>query len=173
MFGLAVTSVNNSTLGTATFDNVQITGTSGAVSGTSALFANWAEGHSLGGPALDPMAAPANDGIANLLKFAFNMDPTLADAQMLTPGSGTSGLPVYGVSGSGAASIFRIEFVRRIGTGLEYRPKKSTDLMAWENLNSTATVTPIDADWERVVHEEPFDGSSITQMFGTVEVSLP
>ena len=47
------------------------------------------------------------------------------------------------------------------------------------NAGDTTTLTvaynapAIDANWERVVHDEPFDGTSITEMFGTVEVSLP
>lgn len=170
MFGLCVTSVNNSVLGTATFDNVQITGTPVA---TTMTFATWAAAHGLSGIGLDPLAVPAKDGIANLLKYAFNMNPGAPDARMLTPGSGTSGLPSYGRSGSGAATVFRVEFIRRVGSDLVYRPKKSTDLTSWTPLTSTPTITPIDADWERVIHDEPFDGAFITKLFGTVEVALP
>ena len=122
---------------------------------------------------IDPLANPAQDGIVNLLKYAFNMDGTQSDTQMLTSGSGTSGLPVYGTSGAGAASVFRVEFIRRIGSGLIYTAKKSTNLVSWSDLTSKPTVTAIDDNWERVVHDEPFDGTVIAEMFGTVEVSLP
>ena len=38
-------------------------------------FAGWSQQHGLSGAAADPAAAPAGDGIANLLKYAFNLDP--------------------------------------------------------------------------------------------------
>jgi hypothetical protein len=176
MFGLCVTSVNNGVLGTATFDNLQITGAPSAapaLSEPSSSFQTWTSESGLSGADLDPLANPAKDGIVNLLKYAFNMDANQSDTQMLTQSFGRSGLPVYGTSGAGAASVFRVEFIRRTGNQLDYRPMKSTSLVTWDPLISIPTVTPIDANWERVVHEEPFDGASITRLFGTVEVSLP
>lgn len=139
----------------------------------NAPFHNWAAGSGLSGADLAPTANPANDGVSNLLKYAFNMDPTMPDVTELTPGTGTSGLPTYDTTGSGASSFFRFEFIRRIGSGLIYTPKKSPDLLNWSNLTSTPTVTGIDANWERVVHLEPFDGTVIVELFGRVEVTLP
>jgi hypothetical protein len=91
----------------------------------------------------------------------------------LTPGTGTSGLPVYSTTGGGASSILRCEFIRRIGSGLIYAPAKSSDMATWSNLTSTPTVTPINASWERVVYEEPFDDTVVKRLFGSVEVTLP
>lgn len=139
----------------------------------NAPFHNWAASSGLSGANLAPTANPAGDGVENLLKYAFNMDPTMSDVDELTPGSGTSGLPTYDTTGSGASSFFRYEFIRRIGSGLIYSPKKSSDLLNWPNLTSTPTVTPIDANWERVVHLEPFDGTIIEELFGRVDVALP
>lgn len=145
------------------------------VTGTvqDAAFQGWASTSGLSGPDLGLMANPAGDGIVNLLKYAFNMDPTVPDVDMLATGTGTAGLPVYGRSGSGATSFFHIEFIRRTGGGLIYTPKKSTNLTTWVNLTSTPTVTSIDANWERVVHEEPYDGTTTANLFGMVEVTLP
>ena len=58
---------------------------------------------------------------------------------------------------------------------MAYTPKKSPDLTAgsWADLTSTPTVTSIDADWERVVYEEPYDPAVTTECFTVVEVSLP
>lgn len=159
--------VNSDDADEAAFD-FPITGTA-----QNAPFHNWAAGNGLSGADLAPTANPANDGVSNLLKYAFNMDPTMPDVTELTPGTGTSGLPAYDTTGSGASSFFRFEFIRRIGSGLIYTPKKSPDLLNWSNLISTSTVTGIDANWERVVHLEPFDGTVIVELFGRVEVSLP
>lgn len=139
----------------------------------NAPFHNWAAGSGLSGTDLAPTANPAGDGVENLLKYAFNMNPAVVDVGVLAPGTGTSGLPAYSTTGSGAASFYRYEFIRRIGSGLVYTPKKSPDLAAWSNLTSTPTVTPIDANWERVVHLEPFGGTAIEELFGMVEVTLP
>lgn len=139
----------------------------------NAPFHNWAAGSGLSGADLAPTANPAGDDVENLLKYAFNMNPTTVDVSELTPGTGTSGLPTYDTTGSGASSFFRYEFIRRIGGGLVYTPKKSPNLLTWLNLTSTPTVTPIDANWERVVHLEPFDGTVIEELFGLVEVALP
>lgn len=176
MFGLAVTSVNNSVLGTATFDNVQITSASGAVlaaSAASTSFANWAEGSGLSGTSLDPLAAPANDGISNLIKYAFNLEPLVSGAPSLAVGTGTFGLPAFSTTGPGVGAVLRVEFVRRFDGSLVYRPKKSTDLVTWQSFISTPFVTPVDAIWERVVYEEPLDAASSMGVFGLVEVSIP
>ena len=61
--------------------------TGGAADGTSA------------GAAADPAAAPAGDGIANLLKYAFNLDPLRHEGTGQYPGE-FRGLPyLEGVSG--------------------------------------------------------------------------
>ncbi len=133
----------------------------------------WATGHGLSGPNLDPLAIPGIDGVENLLKFAFNLDPTSVDLRVLEPGSGLEGLPVFSCSGSGASSLFRIEFIRRIGTSYIYSPVQGTTLSSWDPFTGTPVVTPIDATWERVVIEEPFDGDVVNAMFGRVGVAAP
>ena len=174
MFGLCITSVSNSVLGTAVFDNVQITGTPDATFAPRAAtssFDTWTSESGLAGINLDPTATPANDGLCNLLKYAFNMDPTVTDLSTLTPDTGTSGLPVFSVIKNGANSIFRVEFIRRVEAGIFYEPKKSTDLINWEPLSATPIITPIDSNWERVVYNEIFDGSTSGQIFGVVNVT--
>lgn len=118
---------------------------------------------------------PAKDGVNNLLKYAFNMNPGQPDVATLIPGSGTSGLPAITTQVSGSSGIFRFEFVRRVGSGLTYAPRKSSSMSAasWVPLTDSPTVLPINADWERVIYEEPFNPGTTPKCFGRVEVSTP
>lgn len=79
------------------------------------LFDDWPVAASLTGSAATPGAQPYADGVANLLKYAFNMNGAGADVRVLVPGTGTGGLPAIGPRGSGATSVFRFKFIRRIG----------------------------------------------------------
>ena len=126
-----------------------------------------------------PAASPRGDGIANMVKYAFNMDPTLAATgagRVLTPGTGTSGIPYIGIETSGGLRL-RVEYVRRRNaTDLLYQVQFCTSLTAtgapdgWATSTATETITPIDADWERVVVEDqPTPG--VTRRFGRVRVT--
>ena len=94
------------------------------------------------------------------------------DNRILTPGTGTAGLPVITVPSPG---VMRVEYLRRIDSGLLYAPKKRTALDAgvWQPLTALPIVTPIDTEWERVQHDEAFTPGSTTKLWGTVEVTLP
>jgi HYR domain-containing protein/Leucine Rich Repeat (LRR) protein len=129
----------------------------------------------LTGPNAAPDAIPYNDGVANLLKYAFNMSLSGPDFGIMTAG-GTHGLPLITLQGSGASRVLRYEFLRRIGSGLLYTPQKTTDLSnpaAWIPLVSTPTITPINAEWERVMCEEPYNTENLTTGFGRLLVNLP
>jgi hypothetical protein len=122
-----------------------------------------------------PAATPQNDGVQNLLKYAFNMDASARDVRGLVPGTGTRGLPSITSSLSGDTTILRVEFIRRINAGLIYTPKRSNDLTngSWTEFSDTPTITPINAMWERVVYEEPLPTATTPRCFGRVEVVLP
>lgn len=121
-----------------------------------------------------PEATPAGDGVANLLKFAFNMNPFLADISTLTPGGNeTAGLPLVTVmEDNGSEPVLVIEFLRRKNSGLVYTPQVSTNLSDWEPVTADPTVIDIDSDWERVIVEAPLDPAA-KQAFGAVSVSAP
>jgi hypothetical protein len=126
-----------------------------------------------GDAALD--ATPHNDGVENLLKYAFNMNLSGPDAATMPPG-GSSGLPGIATQPNGASSIFRYEFVRRRNSGLIYTPQKSPDISnpaLWTNLTDVPTVISIDAVWERVVYDEPYNAATTPKCFGRVQVTLP
>jgi alpha-tubulin suppressor-like RCC1 family protein len=120
-------------------------------------------------------AVPFADGVPNLLKFAFNMDLSGPDSAVMTAG-GSGGLPGITAHPNGASSIFRFEFLRRIGSGLIYTAEKSGELTnpaSWLPLSDVPTVIPVNATWERVIYEETYDASTTPRCFGRVVVNLP
>ena len=126
---------------------------------------------SLTGANAAPTAIPYHDGITNLLKYASNLNLRRADHRQLTPETGTAGLP----NSSIANGLLRMEFLRRIGSGLIYTPQFSGSLQAsdWVALTDTPTTTPINAQWERLVYEEPLTGAAGQRIFARVQVTLP
>ncbi len=88
---------------------------------------------------------------------------------------GTTGLPTFGPADAEESGVFRYEFVERIGSGLVYTPKKNTGLdpAGWETLTDTPTIIPINANWQRVIYEEPSDPADLPTCFGIVEVLIP
>lgn len=118
-----------------------------------------------------PTQAPQGDGVVNLLKFAFNMDPMKPDARTLTVGGkGTSGLP----GGSTVEGVLRIEFLRRkAGThpGIAYIPQFSSDLDFRDDFTgaeSVSELSPESPTWERVVVDDPAPGQG--KRFGRLKV---
>jgi len=120
-----------------------------------------------------PEATPFNDGVPNLLKYAFNMNLAAADASSMALG-GTSGLPTAGLAeDDNGDPVLRVEFVRRKGSGLVYSAVRSSDLAVFTPMVGKVTVVDIDSEWERVTVEEPCDPETVTQCFSRVEVILP
>lgn len=122
-----------------------------------------------------PMATPYGDGVPNLLKYAFNMNAGAPDTSTLTSGSGSSGLPAFAMDDSGPEPVFRVEFVRRKGSGLVYTAKHSSNLASgsFTPMSGAVNVTNIDAQFERVTVEEPCDPAVTPRCFGIVEVVAP
>ena len=137
------------------------------------LINTWATVNGLSGSDADPAATPFNDGVANLLKFAFNLNATGPDTRVLVKGTGTAGLPVFALTHAGSSSWFTIEFLRRKTSGLIYTPKTSTDLQTYVPMIETPTVSAIDGEWERVVIQKPCNLATTPRLFGLVEVTLP
>lgn len=139
----------------------------------AAVFNTWASSSGLSGAAGAPSAMPFQDGVKNVLKYAFNMNAGAADTRVLKAGDGTVGLPVFSVDQSKSPPSFTVEFLKRKGSGLVYTPKSSTDLKTFQSMNETPTVTSIDATWERVKIERPINSVTTPKLFGIVEVTLP
>jgi uncharacterized delta-60 repeat protein len=135
-------------------------------------YQTWALSYSLGSVAAGHRANPMGDGIANLTKYAFNLDPTVPTAAIMTPG-GTSGLPSIQLVGTGASRVLRFEFLRRIGSGLTYQAQATDNISAWQPTTASPIVTAIDATWERVIVEEPAPDPALSRLYGRVKVTLP
>lgn len=146
-----------------------------ATPGTTGLVTAFANGAGLAANDALPLATPFNDGIENLLKFAFNMNASGPDSSTLQTGSGTSGLPALSLDNSGPETVLRVEFIRRKNAGLVYVAKRSTSLApgSFAAMTGTETVTPIDDQFERVVISDPCDPAILPKCFAIVEVSIP
>ncbi len=142
------------------------------VASSGVLLSNWASSSGLSGPNTAPTATPFNDGVENLLKYAFNMNAGGPDVSMLTS-SGSSGLPQITVDSSGAEPVLKVAFLRRKGSGLIYTPQRSTTLGNFVTMTGTQTVTSIDAQWERVTVEESAPPATAPSAFARVQVALP
>ena len=132
----------------------------------------------LTGPAAAPDATPFQDGVPNLLKYAFNLNLQAADNRTLPAAgaSGTAGLPVISTTGPGATSGFRLTFLRRKGSGLIYTPKHSArlDPVSFVPFTAAPVITSLDDTWERVAVTGTFGpGTPPTRHFSVVQVSFP
>lgn len=143
--------------------------------GGETLYPSWAAAAGLAGPAAAQEAEPFHDGVANLLKYAFNLGGSGPDLRTLNQGGGLAGLPVFSVAGSGAQTVFRVEYLRRKGSGLVYTPKISSTLAggSFVPMSGAVTVTDLDSQWERVRLDQARNPAIHPRGFGIVEVTLP
>ncbi|MCP5534755.1 MAG: choice-of-anchor D domain-containing protein [Akkermansiaceae bacterium] len=123
-----------------------------------------------------PDSIPFDDGVPNLLKYAFNMNLAGSDTHALEAG-GSSGLPGGKLVETNGETVLRVEYVRRKGSGLIYTPQKSGTLApgSFEPLSGTETVSDIVGapEWERVTVDEPCDPATSARCFSRVKVALP
>ncbi|QJE96554.1 choice-of-anchor D domain-containing protein [Luteolibacter luteus] len=133
----------------------------------------WAHTAGLAGNDASSDAEPFDDGLINLVKYAFNMDGSRQDNHILVPGTGLSGLPHISVEGSGDHSFLRVEFVRRRAGGVSYTVQASPDLLEeFKGVTISPDVFPIDDIWERVVVRKPFDPALEPLGFARVRVTF-
>ena len=135
-------------------------------------FTDWATSAGLLAENAAPTATPYQDGIGNLLKYAFNMNGGGPDVSVLVT-SGTAGLPRITLDSSGAQRVLCVEFLRRKGSGLIYTPQRSNSLSGFVAMTGAEVVTAIDAQWERVTVKEPAPYSTNSSLFARVQVTLP
>jgi hypothetical protein len=98
-----------------------------------------------------PGANPFNDGVTNLLKYAFNMNLRRSDVTPMTPG-GMSGLPLVFFTEKEGERFLQFEFVRLRENGPRYIPEISPSLHpdSFTPVEGHSTVESIDSKWERV-----------------------
>jgi hypothetical protein len=160
---------------TASFSGAAYVYTLGSSASPAQRFASAINPTIYSGSSLLPGASPQQDGVSNLLKYAFNLSFYSPDYRILAAG-GLRGLPRIDALPSGSSSIFRYEFLRRIDSGLIYTPERSSEVgpsAAWNALTATPTIVPIDSVWERVIYQEPYDTNTTPRFFGRVRVTLP
>jgi hypothetical protein len=120
-----------------------------------------------------PNATPFNDGVENVLKYAFNMNLAGPDSRTLSPGGG-SGLPHGGLVLEDGRRLWRVEYLRRKNSGLTYTPQKSGTLQEESFIpllgDEIASDIPGQPCWERVVIHEPVDPATETRCFVRVKV---
>ena len=125
------------------FDNASVVGSLPGIT-----FENWATEKGAGAPLDDDDL----DYVLNLEEYAYNLDPSVADGQIVVPAVGTQGLPYVSFTNA----QLQVEYLRRKEAGdLTYNVQISTNLVDWMDIATTASVSIIDAEWERVVENDP------------------
>jgi hypothetical protein len=124
----------------------------------------------------DFTAADADhDGIVTLLEFAFNLNPQAQDAgSILGPLGSIAGLPhVYPITDNQGHQRLRMEYLRRIGSGLTYTPQFSSNLNpgSWVSGASGAVVVWSNTEWERCRVDDTLGSPAPDVKFGRVSVS--
>jgi hypothetical protein len=132
----------------------------------------WVQTTSLSGDDALPDAIPFEDGVENILKYAFNMNAGGADHSRLIPGAGTAGLPALGITSVEAEQTARFEFLRRKRGSVDYTLLQSSTLSegSWTPASGTESVSHIDIEWERVTMDAPV-AENPNRMFYKIGVS--
>ena len=130
---------------------------------------------SFGTTAYGPTQDNDNDGANNLAEWAFKLNPAWPDIAALTPGTGTAGLPSIRLTGTGTAQHLTVEFVRRKNAGLTYTVQfaNAPNGASFQSAVNVPTVTPIDANWERVIVDDNVTIGNQAGRFGRVRVTSP
>ena len=94
-------------------------------------FTAWAAAY---GVTADPTATPQNDGVPDLLKYLYNINPT----RPMTA-SDRSALPIFGMATNGYLTLT----YRQYGSeaGITVNVQTSSDLKTWTTLTTTSTPT--------------------------------
>ncbi len=114
-----------------------------------------------------------HDGLSNLVEYAFNMNPRQTLRQVLTPGTGTTGMPAIRTELLGGQRHLVAEFVRRKASaapGIDYAPLFGAALDgSWSDPAVEISITPINTELERVKVRN--STANLPRTFGTVKVS--
>jgi hypothetical protein len=131
---------------------------------------SWGAGFGLSGDQLLPNADDDGDQITLIEEYAYNLNPTERDREILTPGSGTSGLPLIRVVGG----RFQVEFLRRISdANFAAHAQFSGTLPGGFDVSPNAeVVTPINSEFERVVVDDSETTANSFRRFAKVAIEL-
>ena len=116
-----------------------------------------------------PSAAPAGDGISNLLKYAFGLDPK---------SDGVAGLPQVSTTRVGGQNYLTLTYTKVISaTDITYTAEVSPDLTAWTSgANATVAVSTTnnaDGQTQTVVVRDATATGTAAKRFIHLKVTTP
>lgn len=117
-----------------------------------------------------PASIPSGDGLSNLLKYAFGLNPAVP---LGAATSNSAGLPRFELFSTAQGGVFR--YYRRKNCGLVYRPRLTTSLASGGSIpmSGLPEVIYIDGTWEEVRWNVPLGDQAPPRQFFQVEVILP
>jgi len=116
-----------------------------------------------------------NDGLTNLLEYAFDTNPTVAQGNVISVSGSTvtRGAPTVRITNTPGDVDFRVLFGRRTdATGLTYTVQFSGDMTTWVNSNAVPTVLSTDGAEQAVTVPYPFFVAAKKARFFRVVVTL-
>jgi ELWxxDGT repeat protein len=134
-------------------------------------FDEWAATAGLTGADAQALANPSLDGVANLLKYAFNLNPAVTDRTELQSGAG-KGLPAVTRDTVAGQPGLTVTWLRRRGAALTYTPLRSPDAQTWSQIPAVPVTTRVDDFWEQVSVTTGIPVSEAARHFGAVRVTL-
>lgn len=154
------------------------TGQLAIIGAPTETLASFAEDHLLEGAAAEFDANTDGDAAILLFEYAFHLDPTIPDAEVLTPDTGEHGLPWVGLHDlGGGVKVLEVQYLRRLSAAdLTYVVEFGSDLSnagpgAWEPASNPETTESIDAEWERVTVRDSETSTTEHARFGRVSVT--
>ncbi len=124
--------------GSGIFPDITVTASNGVLPDAQQTFslaavtqvANYLASYGLTGGNADPLFDYDGDGVANLMEYALNLDPTVASL---------AGLPVVTEKNYGGVDYLSMTFTRSsVATDLTYTVQGSSDLATWTNLATSS-----------------------------------
>lgn len=130
---------------------------------TSSKYGDWAMTYNLKGSISDPGSIVFEDGLPNLVKYAFNLNGAASDNHRFGTETATSGLPVieFYVDPMNIP-YWRLNVLRRRNSGLIYTPVTTSfnDPMHWNPVVSEPIVEQISDEWEVANYNIPVESSN-------------
>ncbi|MCB1071178.1 MAG: VCBS repeat-containing protein [Kiritimatiellae bacterium] len=102
-------------------------------------------------------ADPEGDGVVNILEYAYNLNPAVNDAQVISNlSTATNGLPLIEVVLSNGAPWFVAETIRLVNpVEISYHLDVAPSLMFTGSVNAAVQTIPLNADYERATYQAP------------------
>ena len=144
-----------------------------AVSQSGGALENWYAQYGLTGSDATSLAEPMQDGVSNLEKYAFNMNPTEVGNYSVEAGTGESGLPLIRVVENGSSEVLQVEYLRRKNAGsISYMVLFGDTPGEDDGANYSESVIDMNATWERVIATDTQNTTTKQKRFATVKVVL-